>query len=300
MTRPDPTGETLWDLLALNAGLRSTWETSRSEADRLAMRASWEIHITCPGYRQPLTLGRPCSATVLSRDTADEENHLDYRGACLGCGWLAESSHPLHHGVRTRRPRTPWTTPTPAGGTCPSSAPCPTTTEGRPTSGPSSPGVTSGSRSCHPDGSTPQAPSAPPGPGMALATSPAGRRAGDTTPPPHRGRPRPRAADRPVRVTAARAAVPAKNDHRAVTTDVTVALARAKPKTAAGTRADAGKPTLRRRLHPRGHQTQTTLTRPSGRMDHPPMPGSPRRTRAPSRRHEHRSGGDVSALAPAA
>ena len=98
MTRPDPTGETLWDLLALNAGLRSTWETSRSEADRLGMRASWEIHITCPGYREPLPPGQPCSATVLSRDTADEENHLDYRGACLGCGWLAESSHPLHHG----------------------------------------------------------------------------------------------------------------------------------------------------------------------------------------------------------
>jgi hypothetical protein len=51
------------------------WAT-RSEVDRLAMRASWEIHITCPGYRQPLPSGQLCSATVLSRDTAYEANYL--------------------------------------------------------------------------------------------------------------------------------------------------------------------------------------------------------------------------------
>ena len=57
-------------------------------------------------------------------------------------------------------------------------------------------------------------------------------------------------------MTADRAAVPAKNDHRAVTTDV-------------------------------GTKTQMTaglgsaVTPARGRMDHPQMPGSPRRTRAP-------------------
>ena len=98
MTRPDPTGETLWDLLALNAGLRSTWETSRSEADRLGHAGQLGDPHHLPRLSPAPPPGQACSATVLSRDTADEENHLDYLGACLGCGWLAESSHPLHHG----------------------------------------------------------------------------------------------------------------------------------------------------------------------------------------------------------
>jgi hypothetical protein len=87
MISPD-NPENLWDLLALAAGLGALWETQPDEAHRAALAQAWDIHITCPGYRLPHQ-PRPiqpgdyprCTATVLSRHT---DNHLAYRGACLG------------------------------------------------------------------------------------------------------------------------------------------------------------------------------------------------------------------------
>jgi hypothetical protein len=95
--------ESLWDLLQVASERRVVWEAGHCEDARLALARSWDIWITCPGSRlghqlvQPGTWSR-CTPTVLGRDTGDENNHLVYRGACLGCGWVAEQVHPIWEG----------------------------------------------------------------------------------------------------------------------------------------------------------------------------------------------------------
>ncbi len=94
VARPGP----LWDLLEVAGRLRAAWETGHGEPDRLAMLAAWDIAITFPGdhltgrHAEASEFTR-CTATVLRCDTGDEDNHLAYRGACLGCGWVTDSVH---------------------------------------------------------------------------------------------------------------------------------------------------------------------------------------------------------------
>ncbi len=98
------TDATLWQLLERHDQLRARWQQTRAEDDRLAVRAAWDIHITCPGaglagQRPELGEWPRCAPTVLCHDTGDENNHLAYRGACLGCGWVSPNIHLLwHHG----------------------------------------------------------------------------------------------------------------------------------------------------------------------------------------------------------
>jgi hypothetical protein len=226
VSRPDATGETLWDLLALNAGLRSTWERSRSEADRLGMRASWEIHITCPGYRQPLPpragpLGHgsqprhrrrgepPRLPGCLSglRVAGREQPPAPPRGRECGGRGRPGPHPPRLAALARRRPPAPQRRrgdlPARHRRLAPQVGAAPATRmarhrrprphpQNRPWHPPRPwPGARRGIRHCRPIG-------ADRGPGR---------------------------ADRPVRVTAAHAAAPAKNDHRAVTTNVTVAAA---------------------------------------------------------------------------
>ncbi len=87
----------LWDLLAEHHRLMRVWALSRAERDRLAMAAWWQIGITEPGS----SFGRVdeivagawarCTPTLLER-VASPGGRMEYRGACLGCGWVAESS----------------------------------------------------------------------------------------------------------------------------------------------------------------------------------------------------------------
>ena len=99
----DPGVECLWDLLQVAAESETRWRTDHQEASRCSYRASWDIWITCPGSRHdgvgptPGTWGR-CTPTVLARHTGDDDNHLAYRGACLGCGWVSQRVHLLWHG----------------------------------------------------------------------------------------------------------------------------------------------------------------------------------------------------------
>ena len=98
-----PGVECLWDLLQVAAEREARWRTDHQETSRCSYRASWDIWITCPGSRHeggrptPGTWGR-CTPTVLARNTGDDDNHLAYRGACLGCGWVADQIHLLWHG----------------------------------------------------------------------------------------------------------------------------------------------------------------------------------------------------------
>lgn len=90
----------LWALLERALELRSRWEHTGCEDDRLAMRAAWDIHITCPGAGPMGERPGPgdwqrCTPTVLCHETGDDDNHLAYRGACLGCGWVSASAHLL-------------------------------------------------------------------------------------------------------------------------------------------------------------------------------------------------------------
>ena len=92
----------LWAMIARAGELRYRWEHSREEDDRLAMRAAWDIHITCTGaelFGQCPKAGdwERCTATVLCHETGDDDNHLAYRGACLGCGWISPTVHLLWH-----------------------------------------------------------------------------------------------------------------------------------------------------------------------------------------------------------
>jgi hypothetical protein len=91
----------LWELLAQSDEAYAHWEKERTEDSRLAMRAQWSIHLTCPGCgffgaqdrAQPGDFER-CTATVLDADREDGDDELPnwqrYRGACLGCGWVGE------------------------------------------------------------------------------------------------------------------------------------------------------------------------------------------------------------------
>jgi hypothetical protein len=94
--------ENLWTLLQEHHRLNATWQTTRREQDRLAMVRSFSISITCPGSRfgDPATREAwpRCTPTVLSRDTAERTDHLEYRGACLGCGWVSDHTHRLRRG----------------------------------------------------------------------------------------------------------------------------------------------------------------------------------------------------------
>ena len=96
--------ETLWQLLAEHDRLQAIWQSTRSEPDRLAMVACWSVAITAPGWspfssERPAPGARPsCNPTVLTRDTAQRPNHLAYRGACLGCGWVAGQVHLIRQG----------------------------------------------------------------------------------------------------------------------------------------------------------------------------------------------------------
>ena len=68
------------------------------------MAGGWSIAITAPGD-EPFDDGEPlsgrwsrCSPTVLSRDHWPRRPHLEYRGACLGCGWISPRTHLLQAG----------------------------------------------------------------------------------------------------------------------------------------------------------------------------------------------------------
>ena len=66
------------------------------------MRAAWDIHITCTGAELFGQRPKPgdwerCTPTVLCHETGDDDNHLAYRGACLGCGWVSPAVHLLWH-----------------------------------------------------------------------------------------------------------------------------------------------------------------------------------------------------------
>ena len=89
----------LWDLLDEYRQLHATWRQTHTEEDRRRMRVVWSIPLTCPGSGMGETERiRPgqwdrCTPTVLSSDHWPEPEHLQYRGACLGCGWVAERTH---------------------------------------------------------------------------------------------------------------------------------------------------------------------------------------------------------------
>jgi hypothetical protein len=95
--------ENLWSLLEQHDHLQATWQASRLEEVRVAMVRSWSIGITSPGSR----FGHPdldreawliCTPTVLTRDNGEPADHLEYRGACLGCGWVSDNVHRLRRG----------------------------------------------------------------------------------------------------------------------------------------------------------------------------------------------------------
>ncbi len=78
------------------------WRTTRREEDRQAMRQTWEIGITQPGnrwnQRADLSVWKVCTPTSLDRETGDPAAHLEYRGACLGCGWVSPDTHRIDQG----------------------------------------------------------------------------------------------------------------------------------------------------------------------------------------------------------
>ncbi len=89
----------LWALLAEHDRLHAIWRHSRQESDRLAMAVAWALAITHPGGGLfddgELLAGcwERCTATVLCSDHWPEREHLHYRGACLGCGWVSDHTH---------------------------------------------------------------------------------------------------------------------------------------------------------------------------------------------------------------
>jgi hypothetical protein len=95
--------EGLWALLREHRRLHDLWRTTKSEQDRVVMQASWHIWITSPGSRDDdrdtdEQSWPTCTPTVLSRDTGEPGDHLEYRGACLGCGWVSDRAHRLSRG----------------------------------------------------------------------------------------------------------------------------------------------------------------------------------------------------------
>ena len=85
-------------LLAEHDRLQAIWRASDAEDDRRAMAAAWSVAITAPGSRfdDTVDVGGPCRPTVLTCHWLPQPNenywtmrdHLGYRGACLGCGWV--------------------------------------------------------------------------------------------------------------------------------------------------------------------------------------------------------------------
>ena len=135
----DPSIECLWDLLQVAAERETRWRTDHQETGRRTYRASWDIWITCPGSRHegvrptPGTWGR-CTPTVLACDTGDDDNHLAYRGACLGCGWVAERVHLIGHGGENGGSRS-----YPPGGSSRADRSAPTGTSPQPATSPEAP-----------------------------------------------------------------------------------------------------------------------------------------------------------------
>jgi hypothetical protein len=97
MSTTPATTDQLADLLDEQHRLYAIWKDTNDEADRLRMRASWEIGITAPGNawcgeRVDLSVWTTCTPTVLDRDLrVARGDRMDYRGACLGCGWVSDA-----------------------------------------------------------------------------------------------------------------------------------------------------------------------------------------------------------------
>jgi Family of unknown function (DUF6349) len=105
VTRP------LAELLTEHERLHAIWKQNGTEEDRRLMAAAWEIGITQPGaeYGRRRPLPDPengCRPTCLCRHRLPEpgedywgmQDHLAYRGACLGCGWVADQEHLIGQG----------------------------------------------------------------------------------------------------------------------------------------------------------------------------------------------------------
>ena len=92
----------LEELLDEHERASDAWRTTGREDDRLVMRQTWEIGITQPGnrwnQRADLSVWTRCTPTVLDRETGNPDAHLEYRGACLGCGWVSPHTHLIHEG----------------------------------------------------------------------------------------------------------------------------------------------------------------------------------------------------------
>jgi hypothetical protein len=87
----------LEELLDEHERASDAWHTTGREDDRLAMRRTWEIGLTQPGnrwnQRADLSVWTRCTPTVLDRETGNPDAHLEYCGACLGCGWVSPNAH---------------------------------------------------------------------------------------------------------------------------------------------------------------------------------------------------------------
>lgn len=98
----------LADLLDIHRYARAAWreqqrrqlgEDPRGLTEQLHRRfqARWSIAITHP---EPPPGGLDCcAASVLARDRRDRSGALEYRGCCLGCGWVASRWHPRSTGA---------------------------------------------------------------------------------------------------------------------------------------------------------------------------------------------------------
>lgn len=84
----------LAELCEVSAAAHHRWEKERTEESRVAMWEEWGIR-WAPGSGafgwEPPEIGGRCRATNLDRDLRDHDGDLEYRGACLGCGWVSET-----------------------------------------------------------------------------------------------------------------------------------------------------------------------------------------------------------------
>lgn len=110
-----PAGDSpLEQLVARHAEAARRWDTERTSTSRYEMSGAWTIPITHPGWDdttgdEPFRLwtDHGCQPTVVTADTRTWDpttrkrigGALWYRGACLGCGWVADVVHDLaEHG----------------------------------------------------------------------------------------------------------------------------------------------------------------------------------------------------------